>query len=147
MGVCQRDTFTDLIKKICKEQQIDFYIHSAGSGLFGSIEQFSVKQIDQHIKSNLSSALVIAHHIVPAMRKQKSGRIIFIGSESAINAGKKGTLYSSAKFGIRGLALSLREDCSKDGINVSLINPGMVNHDMIRFRISRPLPFNQINKR
>ncbi|MBT4077904.1 MAG: SDR family NAD(P)-dependent oxidoreductase, partial [Gammaproteobacteria bacterium] len=58
--------------------------------------------------------------------KNKSGRIIFIGSESAINAGKKGTLYSSAKFGIRGLALALREDCSKDGINVSLINPGMV---------------------
>ena len=117
---------SELIKKLIKDHNVDFFIHSAGSGLFGSIEQFSVKQIDQYIKSNLSSALVISHHIVPAMRKNKSGRIIFIGSESAINAGKKGTLYSSAKFGIRGLALALREDCSKDGINVSLINPGMV---------------------
>ncbi len=117
---------SELIKNLTKDHNVDFFIHSAGSGLFGSIEQFSVKQIDQYIKSNLSSALVISHHIVPAMRKNKSGRIIFIGSESAINAGKKGTLYSSAKFGIRGLALALREDCSKDGINVSLINPGMV---------------------
>ncbi|MCK4708576.1 MAG: SDR family NAD(P)-dependent oxidoreductase [Gammaproteobacteria bacterium] len=117
---------SDLINSICKDNQIDYFIHSAGSGMFGSIEQFSVQQIDQYIKVNLSSALVLAHHIVPVMRKQKSGRIIFIGSESALNAGKKGTLYSSAKFGIRGLALSLREDCSKDGINVSLINPGMV---------------------
>ena len=117
---------SDLIKKLCKENQIDYFIHSAGSGTFGSIEQFSVKQIDQYIKSNLSSALVLSHYIVPVMRKQKAGRIIFIGSESAINVGKKGALYSSVKFGIRGLALSLREDCSKDGINVSLINPGMV---------------------
>ncbi len=117
---------SSLLKKLTRENQIDFFIHSAGSGQFGSIEQFSVKQIDQHIKSNLSSALVIAHHIIPAMRKKKFGRLIFIGSESAITAGKKGALYSSAKFGIRGLALSLREDCSKDGITVSLINPGMV---------------------
>jgi len=61
------------------------------------------------------------------MRRRKSGRIIFIGSESALNAGRKGALYSSAKFGLRGLAQALREDCSKDGITVSLINPGMVN--------------------
>lgn len=117
---------SELIKQLCKENRFDYFIHCAGSGLFGSIEQFSVKQIDGFIKSNLTSALVLSHHIVPAMRRQKSGRIIFIGSESAISAGKKGVLYSSAKFGLRGLALSLREDCSKDGITVSLINPGMV---------------------
>jgi len=117
---------SELMKQLCKDNKIDYFIHSAGSGLFGSIEQFSVNQIDSYIKGNLSSALIISHHIVPSMRKQKTGRIIFIGSESAINAGKKSSLYSSAKFGIRGLTLSLREDCSKDGINVSLINPGMV---------------------
>lgn len=128
---------SELIKMLCKDNSVDFFIHSAGSGQFGSIEQFSVKQMDQYIKSNLTSALVISHHIVPTMRKQKSGRIIFIGSESAVTAGKKGTLYSSAKFGIRGLALALREDCSKDGINVSLINPGMVKtpfFDKLNFR-------------
>ncbi len=128
---------SNLIKRLCKDNSIDFFIHSAGSGQFGSIEQFSVQQIDQYIKSNLTSALAISHHIVPLMRKQKSGRIIFIGSESAITAGRKGSLYSSAKFGIRGLALALREDCSKDGINVSLINPGMVKtafFDELNFR-------------
>jgi len=117
---------SDWIKKRCKNTPIDFFIHSAGSGLFGSVDQFSVSQIDTYLKANLSSALVLAHHIVPDMRRHKSGRIIFIGSESALTAGKKGALYSSAKFGLRGLALALREDCSKDGISVSLINPGMV---------------------
>ena len=117
---------SDWIKDLGKKTTIDFFIHSAGSGLFGSIEQFSVRQIDQYLKANLSSALVLAHHIVPAMRRHKAGRIVFIGSESALTAGKKGALYSTAKFGLRGLALALREDCSKDGISVSLINPGMV---------------------
>lgn len=115
-----------LMKLLCKENQFDFFIHSAGSGQFGSIEQFSVKQIDSYIQSNLSSTLVLSRHLVPGMRQRKSGRLIFIGSESSLKAGKKGALYSSVKFGLRGLAQALREDCSRDGINVTLINPGMV---------------------
>ncbi|MFT4649900.1 MAG: 3-hydroxy acid dehydrogenase/malonic semialdehyde reductase, partial [Flavobacteriales bacterium] len=35
-------------------------------------------------------------------------------------------LYSAAKFGLRGFCQALREDCAKDGIGVSLVNPGMV---------------------
>jgi len=120
------DATAELIKQLCNANRVDYFIHCAGSGLFGSIEQFSVPRIERYIKSNLISALVLSHYIVPTMRKLKSGRVIFIGSESALNAGKKGALYSSAKFGLRGLALSLREDCSKDGVSVSLINPGMV---------------------
>lgn len=120
------DKTSTLLKRLCRENMFDFFIHSAGSGQFGSIEQFSVKQIESYVNSNLSSALVLSRHIVPAMRRRKSGRIIFIGSESSLRAGKKGALYSSVKFGLRGLAQSLREDCSRDGISVSLINPGMV---------------------
>ena len=120
------NTTSALLKRLCSNNSVDFFIHSAGSGQFGSIEQFSVKQIESYIQSNLVSALVLSRHIVPAMRRQKAGRIIFIGSESSLKGGKKGALYSTVKFGLRGLAQSLREDCSKDGIGVSLINPGMV---------------------
>ncbi len=115
-----------LLKQLCTDNRFDFFIHSAGEGLFGSIEQFSIKQIESFINSNLSSTLVICRHILPTMRQQKSGRILLMGSESALKAGKKGALYSSAKFGLRGLSQALREDCAKDGITVSLINPGMV---------------------
>lgn len=115
-----------LLRTLCRHYCFDYFIHSAGSGLFGSIEQFSVQQIDDYMRSNLGSALTLSREIVPHMRRRQSGRIIFIGSESALTAGKKGALYSAAKFGLRGLAQSLREDCSRDGIGVSMINPGMV---------------------
>ena len=132
------DAASNLIKTLCKNHSIDFFIHSAGSGLFGSIEQFSVHQIDQYIQTNLTAALVLTHHIVPAMRQQKSGRMIFIGSESALKAGRKGVLYSAAKFGLRGLTQALREDCSRDGIGVSLINPGMVKTPFFDQQAFRP---------
>ncbi len=101
-------------------------IHAAGFGHFGSIEQFSVAQIERSIAVNLTSALVICRGLVPSMRRQGRGQLLFIGSESALEAGRKGAVYSAAKFGLRGFCQALREDCARDGLRVSLVNPGMV---------------------
>ena len=114
------------LKKLLAERDIDCLVHAAGQGHFGSIEQFSVAQIEASLRVNLSSAMVISRALLPAMRRRGSGRLVFIGSESALTAGRKGALYCAAKFGLRGFSLSLREDCAADGIQVSLVNPGMV---------------------
>ena len=111
---------------ICKKTSFDCFIHAAGRGSFGSIEQFSVAQIEASIRVNLLSGMVICRSLLPHMRRRGQGRIVVIGSESALQAGRKGALYSAAKFGLRGFCLALREDCASDGIQVSLVNPGMV---------------------
>lgn len=134
------------ITELVESNTIDCFIHAAGQGHFGSVEQFSVAQIDASIRVNLTSAMVICRHLVPALRRQGKGRIIFIGSESALQAGKKGALYCAAKYGIRGFSQSLREDCSSDGIQVSLVNPGMVRSpffDQLSFEPG-PAPANAI---
>jgi len=112
--------------ELLAEHQFDCFIHAAGQGHFGSIEQFSVQQIRASIELNLTSALVICRALVPQMRRRGQGQILLIGSESARSAGRKGALYSAAKFGLRGFSQALREDCAADGIRVSLVNPGMV---------------------
>ncbi|MBT8437532.1 MAG: SDR family oxidoreductase [Gammaproteobacteria bacterium] len=114
------------IRELLESRKLDCFVHAAGQGHFGSIEQFSIAQIEASIRINLTSAMVICRSLVPAFRRQREGRLIFIGSESALRAGKKGTLYSAAKYGLRGFCQSLREDCGSDGIQVSLVNPGMV---------------------
>ena len=108
------------------KQTFDCFIHAAGAGHFGSIEQFSTAQINASIQLNLLSAMILCRSLVPGMRRRHRGRVVFIGSESALSAGKKGSLYSAAKFGLRGFSQALREDCASDGILVSLVNPGMV---------------------
>jgi len=114
------------IKKVLNAHQIDCFIHAAGQGHFGSIEQFSIDQIETSIRVNLTSAMVVCRSLVPAFRHRGKGRLIFIGSESALTAGRKGALYCASKYGLRGFCQSLREDCGGDGIQVSLVNPGMV---------------------
>ena len=114
------------LKKLLESREINAFVHAAGQGHFGSVEQFSVAQMESALRVNLLSAMVICRGLLPQLRRRRQGRLIFIGSESALTAGKKGALYCASKFGLRGFCLSLREDCASDGIQVSLINPGMV---------------------
>ena len=62
---------------------------------------------------------------VPAMKRRKRGDLIFIGSEAALSGGRKGAVYAAAKFALRGLAQSLRQECAGSGVRVALVNPGM----------------------
>ena len=64
--------------------------------------------------------------LVPVMKKQKKGKIIFLGSQSALQGGQQGSVYSATKFGLRGFAQALREECAKSRLHVSIVNPGMV---------------------
>lgn len=126
LDLADLDLLEASIAKLLTDCDIDSYIHAAGQGHFGSIEQFSIAQIEDSIRINLSSAMVACRSLVPAFRRRGKGRVIFIGSEAALNPGRKGALYCAAKFGLRGFCQSLREDCAADGIQVSLVNPGMV---------------------
>ena len=126
LDLSRLDKIDAKVESLLKQHPFDCFIHAAGYGQFGSIEQFSVSQIDQLIRVNLTSALILSRAIVPVFRRKKQGHMVFIGSESGLVAGKKGAVYSAAKFGLRGFCQALREDCSSDGVNVSLINPGMV---------------------
>ena len=111
---------------IHKEPAIDGIICCAGSGRFGSLEEFSHTQIRALIELNLTSPIYLARTLIPGMKQRASGDIIFMGSEAAHTGGKRGAVYSAAKFGLRGLAQSLRQECAASGVRVSIVNPGMV---------------------
>ena len=102
------------------------YIACAGKGLFGNIEQLATQDILNTISLNLLSHVVICKLLIPYLKKSKSGKIIFIGSEAALQGAQKGSIYCASKFALRGFAQSIKEECRKSNITVSIINPGAV---------------------
>ena len=115
------------IAKIIKNHKdLDCLVSNAGFGKFGTLETFSTKEINDFIFTNLTSHMILTNKILPHLKKIRKGNIIFIGSESALKGGKNGSLYSAAKFGLRGFSQSIREESCSKNIHVSLINPGMV---------------------
>ena len=121
------DTLPAFLEQLLGEHgPVDGVICNAGKGRFASLEEFSYAQIRSLLELNLTSQIFLARALLPGMKQRKSGTLIFMGSETALNGAKRGTVYAAAKFGLRGLAQSLREECSASGIRVSIINPGMV---------------------
>ena len=61
------------------------------------------------------------------MAKQGSGHIVFISSIAGLVTSPTTTLYCATKFGLRGFALSLRQELSDKNIGVSVILPGFIS--------------------
>ena len=123
----KEEILLNTITKIIKDHNdLDCLVSNAGFGKFGTLETFSTKEINDFIFTNLTSHMILTNKILPHLKKIRKGNIIFIGSESALKGGKNGSLYSAAKFGLRGFSQSIREESCSKNIHVSLINPGMV---------------------
>ncbi len=117
--------------------EIDALINCAGRGQFGSLEEFSYKQIYKLMDLNFTSHAFVCKAFMPQLKQKAHSNIIFIGSEAALAGAQKGSIYCASKFALRGFAQALREESSKQGVAVSIINPGMVDtpfFDELNFR-------------
>ena len=88
--------FENSIKLIIKNHpDINVLISNAGNGEFGPLENFSVKQINDFITTNLTSHLIISKYLLSHFKKIKIGDIIFIGSggKFARSQKRKSLLY------------------------------------------------------
>lgn len=115
------------LKPIAKlHPDIDAIICSAGYGQFSKIEQFSVAQMQRIMDVNFLSQAILIKTLLPNLKKRGGGKIILIGSESALRGNKQGALYCASKFALRGFSQSLADECTSSNTAVTLINPGMV---------------------
>ena len=106
--------------------EISIFISNAGYGDFRHLENFSTSQIQEFLNLNLISQIILCRNFTSHFKSNGSGDIIILGSEAALAGKRKSTLYSAAKFGLRGFSQALRDEVGASGIRVCLINPGLV---------------------
>lgn len=115
-----------LIRKILQTHPINAIVCNAGRGDIGSLENFSAKQIHQSLLFNLISPVSLVRECLPHLRKQSRSDIVFIGSTSALQGARYGSLYSAAKFALRGVAQSLSFEVASANCHIGIVNPGSV---------------------
>lgn len=117
--------------------EVDALINCAGRGHFGSLEEFSYKQIYKLMDLNFTSHAFVCRAFLPQLKQRPHSNIIFMGSEAALTGTQKGSIYCASKFALRGFAQALRQECGASGVHVSIVNPGMVKtgfFDQLGFR-------------
>jgi len=105
--------------------RIDLLFNNAG---FGRLDWFEVldpvKDIQGQITVDLLGVIWMARAVLPQMYKQGSGHIINMSSIAGWAAPPLYTVYSAAKFGVRGFTEALRREAAPFGVKVSAIYPG-----------------------
>jgi NADP-dependent 3-hydroxy acid dehydrogenase YdfG len=89
------------------------------------------------LATNLTGAFHVTREVVPVMRSQHRGTIIYVASSAAKRPDQSGVAYQASKAGLAALAAGTMEECRSDGLRTSVIFPGFTNTD---FQQHRPVP-------
>ena len=103
---------------------IDVFINNAGMGIGGPLEFSSLEDAKRQMDVNWMGMVRFLHWVVPAMRKQGSGRIITFSSIGGLMGLPYQGLYSASKYAIEGYCEALRLELRGTGICVTVIEPG-----------------------
>jgi NADP-dependent 3-hydroxy acid dehydrogenase YdfG len=108
---------------------LDILVNCAALG-GESIEEMTDEDWRYVIETNLVGYLATTKEALNRMRSQQKGHIVLVGSMSADVREGGSSVYVATKSAIQGFAESLRKEVNKQGIKVSLVEPGAVGSDM-----------------
>ncbi|MGL6161212.1 oxidoreductase [Microbulbifer sp.] len=106
------------------EGRIDLLINNAGFGVApGAAEESSIEQAKAIFDTNFLGIVRMIRAVVPHMRRQRSGRIINIGSILGVVPVPYVALYVASKHAVGGYSEALDHELRSRGIRVSVIEP------------------------
>lgn len=111
---------------------LDALINNAGYLHLGAVEDLSLHTVKEQFETNFFGTLYLTNKVIPIMRKQKNGRIIFISSINGLIAVPNAGAYCASKFALEGLVESLAMELHQSPLHVSLIQPGLIATDLRR---------------
>lgn len=108
------------------ELDVDLLVLAAGTLEGGDLGGYSIGELDRVLQVNLRAPVVLARLIGARMLARGAGHIVFVSSLAGKSALPGAALDSASRFGVRGLALGLRQDWADRGVGVSCVNVGPI---------------------
>jgi NAD(P)-dependent dehydrogenase (short-subunit alcohol dehydrogenase family) len=108
-------------------------IHNGAYGQVGALEDISREALEAQFQANVFGWHELTNLVLPEMRKNNNGRIIYLSSVLGFVAMPFRGPYNASKFAIEGLVDTLRLELANTNIQLSLIQPGPIES---KFRIN-----------
>lgn len=106
--------------------QIDILFNNGAFGQPGAVEDLSRDVLRFQFETNVFGTQELTNLVIPIMRQQGHGRIIYNSSILGLVAMRFRGAYNASKYALEGLADTLRLELSGSNISVSLIEPGPI---------------------
>ncbi|MDA8343854.1 MAG: SDR family NAD(P)-dependent oxidoreductase [Thermaerobacter sp.] len=94
-------------------------IYNAGNAMRGGVEAVTPHGFEAAWRVGPYGAYLHAHILVPKMIARGFGAALFSGATSSVRSPAHSIAFGSAKFGLRGFAMSLSRAVAKDGVHVA----------------------------
>lgn len=130
MDLTDPDSVQAAGEQVCTTGPLHGLVNNAGVALPAPLEYVPLDVFRRQIEVNLVGQLAVTQAMLPALRQARQqgadARIVMVGSIGGRIAGPMLGPYHASKFGLVGLADSLRAELAPAGIPVVLIEPGAV---------------------
>jgi NAD(P)-dependent dehydrogenase (short-subunit alcohol dehydrogenase family) len=103
---------------------LDAVVHNAGTAAAGAFEDIPEAELRRVMETNFFGVMALTRALLPTFRKQRSGRILVVSSETAFNGHPGNSIYVASKWAVEGWVESLAFDVEQFGISVVLVEPG-----------------------
>ena len=130
------DAIRDMIEQVhASAGRLDILVNNAGIQHVAPLQDFPAEKWDAILAINLSSAFHTTRLALPAMVRNKWGRIINIASAHGLVASPFKSAYVAAKHGIVGLTKVTALETAEQGITANAICPGYVYTPLVEAQI------------
>lgn len=106
--------------------EVDALVANAGISAGGRLDRVPTEELEHALRVNFEAPIRMAHALLPGMVERGQGHLLFVSSIQGKVALARSSVYSATKFGLRGFALSLRDDLAGTGVGVSVVLPGFI---------------------
>ncbi len=121
----------DLVKQLRKQfGPIYGLVNNAGISFDGSLPLMHTSQIEQLVRVNTVSPMVLTKYVVRSMMADGGGRIVSISSITAFTGYSGLAVYSATKAALVGFTRSLAREVGRMKVNVNAVAPGFVDTDL-----------------
>jgi 3-oxoacyl-[acyl-carrier protein] reductase len=125
------DEIPDLVRRLRKEFGPLFgLVNNAALGLDGALAMMHNTQIEQLVRINTLSPIVLTKYVVRSMMSEGAGRIVNVASIIGFTGYSGLAVYAATKASMLGFTRSLAREVGRLGINVNAVAPGFMDTDM-----------------
>jgi len=117
--------------------RIDILVNNAGIASRGqSVADTDPAEMERVVRTHAFGPHYLCKLVVPEMRKQDRGDIVFISSVATVLLAGNGAPYNMGKAAMEALAFTLAKEERPNNIHVNVVAPGLVETEMGR-RLAR----------
>jgi NAD(P)-dependent dehydrogenase (short-subunit alcohol dehydrogenase family) len=126
VDLTDRTATTRAVNDVARRFAVTHIVHNAGAIRPALLPDVDLDDLDALSQLHLGSAIALVQACLPAMKRDRFGRIVMISSRGAIGLQTR-TAYAATKAGMVGMARTWALELAADGITVNVVAPGPIS--------------------